>query len=163
MAITYEPLANITLAAASSSIIFGSIPNTYTDLKITFVGKSTGGANLRIQINYDTNTNYSRTYLYGRGASAATSRNINSSFILVTDDGITSTPHFYSIDLLSYAGSTFKTLLWESSEDNNGSGSVVRGVGLWRSTAAITSISLYDVGNTFDAGTTACLYGILKA
>jgi hypothetical protein len=48
--------------------------------------------------------------------------------------------------------------------DNNGSGGVTRSVGLWRSTSAITSISLFiDGTTTFSTGTTATLYGILKA
>ena len=45
----------------------------------------------------------------------------------------------------------------------NGGGTVERSVGLWRNTAAITSITiLLDSGN-YAAGTTATLYGILKA
>ena len=163
MATTYEKIATTTLGSAASSITFSSIAATYTDLRVTFVGASTGGANLRLQLNTDTGTNYSKTNLYGRGATADSARSTSAGPIYLTDDGITSTPHFYAIDLFSYAGSTYKTFLWEGSEDNNGSGSVVRGVGLWRNTAAITSVILYDNGNTFNTGTTATLYGILKA
>ncbi len=163
MPATYEKIATTTLSSTASSITFNSIAASWTDLRITFTGKSTGGANLRIQLNSDTGTNYSKTNLYGRGASAASARSTNFGPIYLTDDGVTSTPHFYAVDLFSYTGSTYKIFLWESSEDNNGSGSVVRGVGLWRNTAAVTSVSLYDSGNTFDSGTTATLYGILKA
>jgi hypothetical protein len=64
-------------------------------------------------------------------------------------------------DIFSYAGSTFKTCLNSYSSDNNGSGYAGRLVGLWRSTAAITQVSLLVTGSNFNAGTTATLYGIL--
>jgi hypothetical protein len=66
--------------------------------------------------------------------------------------------------MFSYAGSTFKSCLVERNADFNGSGQVARQVGLWRSTSAITSISLFDpFGNGYGTGTIATLYGILKA
>jgi hypothetical protein len=66
-------------------------------------------------------------------------------------------------DLFSYAGSTFKTVLATNSQDYNGSGNVGRTVALWRSTSAISTILLYTNAGNFNAGTTATLYGILKA
>jgi hypothetical protein len=66
-------------------------------------------------------------------------------------------------DIFSYAGSTFKTLLMTTSGDQNGSGWVERIVGLYRSTSAITSISIDASASTFAVGSTATLYGILKA
>jgi hypothetical protein len=71
-----------------------------------------------------------------------------------------------TMDILSYRGSTFKTSLNTATNDKNGSGIVLRNVGLWRSTSAITSITLLDTyggGGQFDVGTTATLYGILRA
>ena len=62
-----------------------------------------------------------------------------------------------------YAGSTYKTMLTMDSNDLNGSGSVETTVGLWRSTAAINTITLSANADTFAAGTTATLYGIKAA
>ena len=70
-------------------------------------------------------------------------------------------PTFFTVDVFSYAGSTFKTLLATASEDLNGSGSTSARVALYRSTSAITSFELYTVGTAFQSGTTATLYGIL--
>jgi hypothetical protein len=67
------------------------------------------------------------------------------------------------MDFFSYAGSTNKTVLIEISQDYNGSGVVQRSVALFRDTAAITRLDLTAVGTTFAIGTTATLYGILKA
>jgi hypothetical protein len=66
-------------------------------------------------------------------------------------------------NIFSYAGSTNKTCLIESSEDKNGSGSTVRTVGLWRDTSAITSIEVLMSSSTFATGTIATLYGIKNA
>jgi hypothetical protein len=70
----------------------------------------------------------------------------------------------WTIDIFSYAGSTFKTCLITRSSDQNGSGEVMREVSLWRNTAAITTIlfRLSTSGN-YATGTTATIYGILKA
>jgi hypothetical protein len=70
-----------------------------------------------------------------------------------------------TIDLFSYAGSTNKTILTTTSTDKNGSGGVGRIVSLWRSTSAITGITITDGGAGFGwaSGTTATLYGILRA
>jgi hypothetical protein len=164
MAITYDPLATITLGSAATSINFTSIPNTYTDLRVVLTLKSASGVNVHLRFNSDSGSNYSRTYLYGRGSSAASARGTSQVFSIISDDGVGTTPHLYTLDVFSYAGSTFKTWLSTASEDNNGSGSVANYVGLWRSTSAITEINfITNSANTFDAGCTATLYGIKKA
>jgi hypothetical protein len=69
-----------------------------------------------------------------------------------------------TVDIFSYAGSTNKTALVTSQSDQNGSGAVERSCGLWRNTAAITRIDIFpNSANNFATGTTATLYGILKA
>ena len=70
-----------------------------------------------------------------------------------------------TIDIFSYAGSTYKTLLTTSSTDKNTTGGIGRIISLWRSTSAITSITITDGGAGFGwaVGTTATIYGILKA
>jgi hypothetical protein len=69
-----------------------------------------------------------------------------------------------TLDLFSYAGSTFKTGFLSGANDNNGSGDVDQAVGLYRSTSAISSITLSNQASLlFDVGTTATLYGIKNA
>ncbi len=66
MANTYEPIATTTLTSASSSVVFSSIPQTYTDLVVVFVGKNTT-ANVAMTGEFDLNgdggNNYSSTQL----------------------------------------------------------------------------------------------------
>ena len=167
MPATYEPIATTTLGSAATDITFSSIPATYTDLRISFVvnGVSSQAA-AGIRFNSDTANNYSYTHIYGTGTAAGSSRGTNSNRIYLSAFGgvPTSSPAFYEVDIFSYAGSTFKTVLDGASIDANGSGVVERVVGLWRNTAAITSITLLiDGTTTLNAGSTATLYGILKA
>jgi hypothetical protein len=164
MAITYEPIATTTLGSSASSITFSSIPSTYTDLRLVFVGTSAANVPGEIRFNGDTGSNYSRTYMSGNGSSASTSTDINQTNISIGASAITSVPMMNTIDVFSYAGSTFKTCLIISSDDRNGSGTADQQVALWRSTSAINQIRLtVDLTANFTAGTTATLYGILKA
>jgi len=165
MAITYEPIANITLTDASSSIVFGSIPNTWTDLRLVIVGKYTSASgNTRIVFNSDTSSLYSSTRIAGDGTGVGSDRLTAQANLRLNFDGNSTTiPDLLTVDIFSYAGSTFKTSLITSSEDKNGSGSVIRTVGLYRSTSAISSIQISLSSSTMAAGTTATLYGILKA
>jgi hypothetical protein len=162
---TYEPIATTTLGSAAASITFSSIASSWTDLRISFTGTATGGTSPIIRFNSDTGTNYSQTILYGDG-SAAYSYNYTSQgkIFLNPDSSFNATPQFNTIDIFSYAGSTYKTALVTSQHDKNGSGVVERIVGLWRSTSAITSVTLsLNGGQNMDIGTIATLYGIKNA
>lgn len=157
MATTYEPIQSYTLTSAASSINFTSIPATYTDLRVVWTG--TRGGYLEFQFNGDTGTNYSYTWLDGSGTAAASGQTSNDGFIYLSQRPFSSTiPEMATIDIFSYAGSTYKTCLTSYQQDTNGSGYVGRQVGLWRNTSAITQVSI--IGGSMNIGTTATLYGI---
>lgn len=164
MATTYDPIATTTLGSAASNITFSSIPNTYTDLRIVIAGTTSANELLALQFNSDTSSNYSMTYLFGYGSAASTGSTstsyINDNSFFTNDSNIA----MVEINVFSYAGSTYKTVLMAGSGDKNGSGRTTREVGLWRSTSAITSIKLFGyTGYNFNTGTTATLYGIKSA
>lgn len=164
MPATYEPIATTTLSSAAADITFSSIGSGYTDLRLVVVATAAVADFANIQFNGDTGTNYSRTGLRGDGASTFSTRSTNSPRISVTNSNISTTiPALITVDIFSYAGNTNKSVLATGSYDQNGSGSVDRSVGLWRNTAAITSIKFYLNSNNLNSGTTATLYGILKA
>jgi hypothetical protein len=166
MATTYEKIATTTLGSATNTFDFTSIPATYTDLRVVFVGTetTTGFNHARLRFNSDTASNYSFTYLTGNGTAAASARNTSQTSIRLSDFGLSNTiPSQITFDVFSYASSTFKSLLSTFDGDYNGSGLVLRQVGLWRSTSAITTITILNTASNFAVGTTATLYGILKA
>ena len=167
MPATYEPIATTTLGSAAASIAFTSITSAYTDLRLvvtSLASASTIGG--MIQFNSDTGSNYSYTRLTGNGTAASTTRvsnftQLNTAF---SGNATTTIPMLQTVDIFSYAGSTNKTALVTSQSDQNGSGAVERSCGLWRNTAAITRIDIFpNSANNFATGTTATLYGILKA
>lgn len=148
---TYEPIGNGTGATINFTSISG-----YTDLRAVIVTSD----DVRLKLNNDTATNYSMTFLRGNGTTAASTRYTSgSNFEITYNFGASGQPKMISIDLFNYAGSTNKTILATYSGDNNGSGTVERAVGLYRSTSAITSLGFFLGG----ASTTIALYGIKAA
>ena len=163
MPATYEPIATTTLGSASATITFSSIASSWTDLRAVLVGTA-DGVTVSLRFNSDTTSVYSYTRIKGDGSTASSSRFSNDNRLLLTSGtGLSSTIQLFTADIFSYAGSTFKTALGTASQDENGTGDVVRTVGLWRNTSAITSVSLVAGAGSFNAGTTATLYGIKNA
>lgn len=162
---TYEPIATSSPTTNPTTIVFSSIPNTYTDLVLVTTTKASSGVDLWIRLNSDTGTNYSYFVLTGDGSAASVARASNSSSGLLTDysgapgsnnNNITIT-HF-----MNYSNTTtYKTVL---SRANNAAGGVDLVSTLWRSTAAIDSLTLrFTTAATFSSGTVATLYGIKAA
>jgi len=166
MPATYERIQSTTLGSVATSITFSSIPATYTDLRLVIVPIANGASdyNLFVECNGVT-TGYSRTRIYGNGTTATSSRATGETkWNLIAATGFKSTPSLWTLDIFSYAGSTFKTALSTGSVDYNGTGNVTRQVNLWQNTAAITSLVISgDIASNFNTGTTATLYGIKAA
>lgn len=167
MPTTYETIATTTLVSSQSTITFSSIPGTYTDLRLNFVGTNASTGNSYIQLKFNgSSTGYSQTGLAGDGSSALSWRFTSQTYAWIGGaySNLSNTiPTVATIDILSYAGSNNKTFLAMFNGDKNGSGSIENTVNLWANTSAITSISLTGSSVQFASGTTATLYGILKA
>lgn len=159
---TYTPIATTTLTGSSNTLTFSSIAGTYTDLIIAASASmpSTDDAFL-VQFNSDTGTNYSTTYLYGNGSAAVSGRASNATSTIQGRAGNATFGTSY-IQFQNYSNTTtYKTVI---SRGGSASGLVVAYVGLWRSTAAITSIKITsESGNSFSNGSTFTLYGIAAA
>jgi hypothetical protein len=162
MPATYEKIATTTLSGAGV-ITFSSIAASWTDLRLVIVSTGNMG-NIGLRFNSDSATNYSDTFIRGNGSAASSSRDTSQNYAYITNlvSNIT-VPALTTTDIFSYAGATFKTLLSQTAADLNGSGETNAFVNLWRSTAAITAISITCNSGAFASGTTATLYGILKA
>ena len=161
---TYVPLATQTLGSAANTITLSSIPSGYTDLRFVVSASSwvtSTASTVQVTFNGDAGSNYSMTDLYGDGTSASSYTQTSKTYILLEPSGTgnQTLPFLLTGDIFSYTGSTYKTGLFNSVNDTNGSGLLVSTVGLWRSTSAITSISLYT-GASFNTGTKFTLWGI---
>jgi hypothetical protein len=161
MAKTYEPIATNTVSGTSTSTItFSSIPSTYTDLILVFQAQVTDAYAL-FRVNGNSSSLYSRTDFYGNGSSAASNRGTNETTWYPSTGG-SSVTGTGIVHIMNYANTTTnKTALIRNDVTN---GLVDASAWLWRSTAAITSISLaVPAANNWIAGSTFTLYGIKAA
>lgn len=166
MATTYTPITTTTLASASNTITFSSIPATYTDLRLVIYAiGSQASWSFYTRYNNDSATNYSFTYINGNGTAASSGGNITQSAQNpINGSSLTTTPALITEDIFSYANTANKTTLATVSNDKNGSGDTTSNVFLWRGTSAINRIDIIANGaNTFASGTVVTLYGIKAA
>lgn len=165
---TYTPIAAQTLNSNVASVTFSSIPSTYTDLVlISNLGHLTTDQGTLIQFNGDSGTNYSLTNMYGNGSSAASARGTSRSTLPITYYVVPndSYDHNVTVNIMNYSNNTtYKTLLSRSNRAsaNNYPGAEAI-VGLWRSTAVISSIVITTSSGNIKSGSTFTLYGIKAA
>lgn len=163
---TYSTIATTTANGSISTYTFTSIPSTYTDLRLIMnLGASSSGNTYNLQVNSDTGSNYSQTEMWGDGTSASSNRRTTQTSIFAVGSRIgvpTTLTTISIIDLMNYANTTtYKTLLSRQGEASVGT---LAAVGLWRSTSAITSITVFANGSgNFVNGSTLTLYGITAA
>jgi len=161
----YDSIATVSVGSGgSSSIDFTSIPSTYTHLQIRAIYRTSGaGFNPFYRFNSDTNTNYSRHLMYADGSAVYSEGFANSSAIVGTVvTSASSTFNATVVDILDYKDTNkYKTLRLLDGFDANGSGYISLGSGNWRSTSAITSITISN--GTFAQYSHFALYGIKGA
>jgi hypothetical protein len=162
---TYEAIATNTLGSAASSVTFSSIAGNYTDLILISAPIVTAATTFAVYFNGSTAANYSATILTGDGTSAASTRVANQSEIRISYVGTSRTTNTTNIitQIQNYSNATTnKTLLSRDNVASDGTGAIV---GLWRSTAAITSITIFPLsgGSIINTGSIFTLYGIKAA
>jgi len=163
---TYVALDKVTVGTAVASVTFSGISSAYTDLVVVFNGGTTSsGPTMGMTVNGDSGANYSDTALDGDGSTAISTRHSNgNSFQITNNIGIAGTLGAQTtlIHLQNYSNATtYKTVLFRTNNaTSTGYPGVTAAVGLWRNTAAITSISLTTASTTFLSGSTFSLYGI---
>jgi hypothetical protein len=164
MANTFTKIASVTVGAGGAATMdFTSIPATYTDLYLLISSRTAksgvdGGDYLYIN-GVSTNRTGRRIYATGSG-SASDQPSDQSGF----SNGNTTTANTFSnssIYIPNYAGSTFKSMSYDSVTENNATTAwSMLGANLWSSTAAINRLTLYPDTPNYLQYTTATLYGI---
>jgi hypothetical protein len=167
MPTTYTPIASTTVTSTTSSVVFSSIPSTYTDLIIISDLRAATNASLSIQFNSDTGTNYSYTVLDAEGTALQANRQTNTSAIQVASWSIglgsTTIPTTAITHINSYSNTTTNKPVISRSGAINASDTVSVDifVGTWRNTAAISTVTLN--ANTITVGSVFTIYGIKAA
>jgi hypothetical protein len=152
-------------------ISFTSIPSTYTDLILVCNARSQRSATtseVYAYLNSDGGNNYSRTRIWSNGSAAYSDRNTNQGLALFGEiPAASATSGVFGVStlhLMNYSNTTTnKTLL----SRNGFAQSTAQGdlyVNLWRSTAAISTISIYNTSASYWViGSTFTLYGVKSA
>lgn len=172
----YDPAATwliqrTTLTSNTATVTFSGIPSTYKHLQIRCLVRSTTAATgqdgLAIRLNSDTGTNYADHLLYGDGAAAgatgsASRSNMRADLTIPRNGNTANIFGTVIVDLHDYASTTKnKTIRNFGGQDRNGAGAISLSSGLWMNTSAVNTILLYPDSNSFLAGSTFALYGMV--
>jgi hypothetical protein len=162
----------ILVADTVSPITLGSIPSTYRHLALELnvrSARATVNESMTLRFNGDSTANYHWVNLSGTTVNTSTSAQMAQTSIPVgSPPGSTATAaraEPIRLFIPDYARTAFhKTVDVDTFlflDDTAGSASIAKMGGLWRSTAAITSIQFaLATGPNFLAGSTFTLYGI---
>lgn len=168
---SFESISTVTLSSNNATITFSSIPSTYRHLQIRGVMYgSVNGSIAYMRVNGDSTSNYSSHKMYGGFTTTGSGGAGNELGTYMLSFGPTSIYGMQSggyenvgvIDILNYSNtSAYKTAISKGGMVlPSASGDYSLSSGSWRSTAAISNVTLHCVGGLFVAGTTFALYGI---
>ena len=167
---SYESIATYTVGSGGTTTIdFTSIVGTYKHLQVRLLTRNNRANTLDglyVRFNSDSGSNYSDHFLRGSGSAVDANADVSSAYMLMgTVPASSATASVFAggvIDVLDYADTNkYKTVRTLLGYDANGSGYVGLFSGNWRSTSAVTSITLGSTnGSGFLEYSKFALYGI---
>lgn len=180
MANTFTLISSSTVpAGGAANISFTNIPSIYNDLCLKFSLRGTTdsvvGYNwLGMRFNSSSSETYTGKLLFASGTSVNSYSFSDTQFRQFGFDnnsagspyGTANTFSSGEIYISNYANTSYnKTISIDSAAETNSTSYNALGLfaGLWPSTSAITSISLYDLDVSFVENSSASLYGIKKS
>ncbi len=167
-------LNSFTGTGSTNSVTFSAIPQTFWLLQIESCGRSTDATTklgiLNIQFNGDTGSNYDIQFWNGSGTSSvATVIKGNTSSTAGIMPGTLENANACGqsqCQIVNYSNSTFQKVFRSNHMCLRGADGAdnqletAQDSGRWRSTAAITSVTLICSNGNFETGTTIHLYGV---
>lgn len=162
-----KKIATVTVGAGgAASIDFNSISGSYTDLMLVYnVRTDRSGLvqdNTTLKFN-GSSANVTDRSLYGAGSGSGLTATSTGGLTYAVGAGATSSTFGNTVVYIpNYAGSTNKSYYGDSVTETNATTAYMSVVGgIWAQTAAITSLSITQVG-TIQQYSTATLYGVTK-
>lgn len=161
---SYELIESNILTTSASSVTFSSIPQDYKHLQIRAVVQNSGTSLNKITFNGDTGTNYDFHSLTGTGSSVTSAASNNVAYLdyrtAFTSDGANLFAPLI-LDLLDYSStSKNSTARLFTGYDRVSFAQIMLRSGLWRNTAAVTSITFDANTQQFVSGSRFSLYGV---
>lgn len=173
MPTTYDLISSNVLVGNSTLITFSSIPSTFTDLVVTGSVRSAQNTPINAMRLYFNGNNssaiHSVTLMQGTGSAISATRVVDQTDIYVggfvaANTSTNNTFSSFKIYIPNYRSSINKPLSINNGLPNlasvTSSWTVEQNAALYRSTSAITSISLTNNGQNFVAGSSFYLHGI---
>ena len=173
---SYESIATVTVGSGgSASVSFTSIPATYTHLQIRGIARTDRSAYFldfgKLTFNSDSSSVYTTHQFQGDGASATAYADINLAYAIINRFTAVASPTPSNtfgaciVDILDYKDTNkYKTIRNLGGADTNGAGEGGLYSSLWRSTSAISTITIAPGGGTqFNQYSQFALYGIKGA
>jgi hypothetical protein len=166
-------ISSTVLGTAQASVVFSSIPSTFSGLQLRVVGRSAQSAaydDLVVRVNGDTGTNYGHKNInFSTTATTSTNGNSVDGVRLVGIHANTSPADNFGamiIDIMGNNVTTRKTSLrgfgggFIFNGNFEGAASVTAGV--WNNTAVVTSLTVStNSASNLMAGSRVSLYGVL--
>jgi hypothetical protein len=169
----YFPLGEFTLASGQATIDFTNIPQTFTHLQIRLLGRNVRASSVtdfvRMRFNNDSGSNYYQEHaLVGNGSSATSIASGSGNSVLLNPIAAsTAGANIFAvsvIDILDYTSTNKnKTVRYLMGFDNNGSGEIRIGSGLWFNStiAGVNRITLTPAFGDWVQHSSFSLYGVL--
>jgi hypothetical protein len=164
MPATWDSLASYTTPSAVQEVTFTSISQLYTDLYIVVNAGTDAGTvhDIAWYANGDQGNNYAFVRCLAESSGAYTDGSGTTSAVNCNQIG--ADPSATWLQIFNYAStSAYKASLIKTATIFGTSITMSVGAGTYKSTSAITSVTLRDPQGTFDTGSSFTLYGILKA
>jgi hypothetical protein len=160
---TFELISTTLVGSAVASVSFtltSAQQAAYKHLQLRLTGQPVAnGATMWVQFNGDNASNYNHHYLYGNGSTVTSGNGATANGVLVGGvSGFGNTIFMDAVmDILDVQSTsknkTTRCLSGSSTEIDLASG-------LWRSTAAISSLTVYFTGTNVNTNSRFSLYGV---
>lgn len=167
---SFESIATTTVGSGGSgTITFSSVPSTFKHLQIRVIARGNYADtfdSFYVRFNGDSANNYTLQSFQGDGATVTSNQITSYSAIRGNElTGNTATADIFGVgvlDVVDYLSTVkFKNAKSLGGVDRNGSGQIAFTTGYWRSTAAISTITITPVfGTLFSQYSSFALYGI---
>jgi hypothetical protein len=163
----FVKLGEVIVSSPQPTVAFSTIPGTYRNLKLIATGRTAGTADLYLQFNGDTGTNYDSILLYTAGVVASAGNQFGVAKASWGQLALSTAPANQAgsseIIIYDYARTAWLKNITSHAVrmDTGASGFNILFSGTWHNTAAITDIlaGTTDASN-LEAGTVISLYGI---
>jgi hypothetical protein len=164
---SFDSIATFTGNNTTPTYTFSSIPQTYKSLQLRINGVSSSGGTsyIYVRFNGDTGSNYNAHGIFIQSNAVVNFGQTTTTSTVIGGLQISNTPDPLGIiaDLVDYSStSKFKTIKSAAGIARNATGNYDVNLlsGLWRSTSAVNSITVFTTNNDWDTGSSIALYGI---